>query len=194
MARWFSETILIRYWEDRCSRYTLQSGRRVRSARRNPSFGIYPDISENYLDDNTVVPAEIEWLTTNFDRHGHDISALFDQNGFLVVFRSDASFLVEQVEIDREDFLDWIQQHGKELAIETIRDIEAQARRSKEPQIFLYYVPRTGHGRRNLKIAMQRGVWGFSEGKTGNTRGWASISEVKKGDIVIVVHNFTADP
>ena len=42
----------------------------------------YPDIQKNELDDGTIIPAEVEWNTSNFDRHGHDISVLIDNNGF----------------------------------------------------------------------------------------------------------------
>jgi hypothetical protein len=122
MARWFDETILIRYWEDRASHYQLKNGSKVERARRNPSFGAYPDVSENFLSDGAVVPAEIEWVTTKFDRHGHDIKTLIDNNGFLVVLKSDASFLVEQIELDRQDFLDWIGKHARELAQETLAE------------------------------------------------------------------------
>jgi len=194
MAKWFDETILIRYWEDRCGRYSRKNGLSITTARRNPSFGRYPDISENVLSDNSVVPAEIEWVTTNFDRHGHDIKVLLDNDGFLVVLRADASFLVEQIEIDRQDFLNWVEKEAKNLASETLSDIDREVRRSKEPQIYLYYVPRTGYGRPNFKIALENGVWGFPENQRGGTRGWATISETKPGDIVVVVHNFTADP
>src|SRR5690349_21751193 len=86
MAKWFDETILIRYWEDRCHRYTRKNGLRLVSARRNPSFGYYPDISENELSNGQVVPAEIEWVTTKFEQHGHDIKELIDRDGFLVSF------------------------------------------------------------------------------------------------------------
>jgi len=168
MAKWFDETILIRYWEDCCHHYSRKDGLKIVSARRNPSFGRYPDISENVIGDGSVVPAEIEWVTTNFERHGHDIKVLIDNDGFLVVLKEDSSFLVEQIEIDRLDFLDWIATHGRELASETLTDIERQVRRSKEPQIFLYYVPRTGNGRVNLKIALDHGIWGFPENDKKN--------------------------
>jgi hypothetical protein len=140
-----------------------------------------------------VVPAEIEWVTTCFEQHGHDIKVLIDNDGFLVVLRADASFLVEQIEIDRSDFLDWIEGHAREVAAETLTDIDRQVRRSKEPQIFLYYVPRTGRGQKNLEIALGKGVWGFPESGRHVTRGLSSISQIKRGDIVVVVHNFTAD-
>jgi len=156
--------------------------------------GAAADISENFLSDGAVVPAEIEWVTTNFDRHGHDIKTLIDNDGFLVVLKSDASFLVEQVELDRQDFLDWIEKSARELAQETLSDIDRQARLSKEPQIFLYYAPRRGRGRANLEIALQHGVWGFPESDAGVTRGWTAISEIKRGDIVVVVHEFRTAP
>ena len=95
MPKWFNETILIKYWEDRCQNYELKDGTKITSASRNPSFGRYPDISHNYLSDGRVVPAEIEWVTTNFDRHGHDINDLRNGDGFLVVFKSDSGFPTE---------------------------------------------------------------------------------------------------
>src|SRR5262245_32322475 len=175
MAKWFDETILIRYWEDRCDRYALKNGLKILSARRNPSFGYYPDISENTLSDHSVVPAEIEWVTTNFELHGHDIKELIDNDGFMIVLRANASALVDQIEIDREDFVNWLCENARDLAAETLNDIDRQARKSKEPQIFLYYVPRTGRGRANLRIALKAGVWGFPESNQKITRGWSSI-------------------
>ena len=48
-------------------------------------FDSYPDIQKNELDDGTIVPAEVEWSTSNLDCHGHDISVLIENNGFLIV-------------------------------------------------------------------------------------------------------------
>lgn len=193
MAKWFDEVVLIRYWEDRCTKYTRKDGAAVQSARRNPRFGGYPDISENFLSNGAVVPAEIEWLTTNFDRHGHDVSELLDHDGFLIVLKNDASFLVEQIEIDRADFIDWLGQNGSELAAETIAAVDRIATASKEPQIFLYYVRGGSRGKENFHLALEHGVWGFPESGSGRTRGWSSILEVKKGDIVVAIHDFKFD-
>lgn len=159
MAKWFDETILIKYWEDRCKNYELQDGRKISAAKRNPSFGRYPDISENYLSDMQVVPAEIEWLTTSFDQHGHDIEELRKNNGFLVVYKQNAGFPVEQIQICKEDFLEWFQENAKKLCIETLQDIEDTMKKSKEPQIYLFYIPKSG--RENFKTAIENGIWGF---------------------------------
>lgn len=171
MAKWFDETILIKYWEDRCQIYELQDGRKITSAKRNPSFGRYPDISENYLDDMTVVPSEIEWITTSFDQHGHNIEELRKNDGFLVVYKQNAGFPIEQIQIVKEDFIEWFQNHAIELCLETLQSIENTMRRSNEPQIYLFYIPKSG--RENFNIAFENGVWGFpvnSERKSKRTR------------------------
>lgn len=192
MAKWFDETILIKYWEDRCNKYELQDGRKIKSAKRNPSFGKYPDIGENYLSDNTVVPAEIEWSTTSFDNHGHDIEELRKNNGFLIVYNQNAGFPVEQVQIEKEDFIEWFKDSAENLCIETLQDIEHFSKKSKEPQIFLFYIP--GGGIKNFKTTLEQGVWGFPEGKSKRKRrGLEKIMQIKKGDILIFVKEWNAD-
>ena len=192
MAKWFDETILIKYWEDRCNKYELQDGRKIKSAKRNPSFGKYPDISENYLNDNTVVPAEIEWSTTSFDNHGHDIEELRKNNGFLIVYNQNAGFPVEQVQIEKEDFIEWFKESAENLCIETLQDIEQFAKKSKEPQIFLFYIP--GGGVKNFEIALNNGIWGFPDGKSKRKRrGLEKIMQIKKGDILIFVKEWKPD-
>ena len=185
MAKWFDESILIKYWEDRCNKYSLQNGMKINCAKRNPSFGRYPDISENYLSDNTIVPAEIEWLTTNFDEHGHDIEELRRQNGFLIVYKQNSSFPVEQVEINKEDLIEWFKENAGNLCIETLQNIEHTMKKSKEPQVYLFYVPKSGH--ENFRIALENGTWGFPVSKTGRSRGLERLMQIKKGDILVFV-------
>lgn len=192
MAKWFQETILIKYWEDRCQNYTLDDGTKIKSAVRNKSFGYYPDISENYLSDSRVVPAEIEWVTTNFDRHGHDITTLRDNEGFLVVFKIDAGFPLKQIEIDEDDFTEWYKTNADQLCQETLSEIKNISKKSKEPQIFLLYLPKKGHN--NYGIALQYGVWGFPTNTKGFRHGLSKISQIKKHDIVVVLRNWQAAP
>jgi len=194
MPKWFDETVLIKYWEECCQKYTLKGNVKIREAARNPSFGRYPDIAENVLSTGEIVPAEIEWLTTNFDRHGHDIRELDEKNGFLIVFKQDASFVLPQIEIDRDDFLEWFKRRGENLAIETLSEIESQAKKSKEPQIFLFYLPKRSNGEKNFKIALDHGTWGFPEDSNGVRRGLPQISSIKKGDIVVFVYHWKKSP
>ena len=191
MAKWFSEELLIKYWEDRCHRYKFKDGRGIISAERNPSFGRYPDIGKNVLSDTTCAPAEIEWYTTNFDRHKHDIKILADTKGFLVVLKNNASFPLEQVEIDRDDFINWFKSSAESLVVETLHDIDREVIRSKEPQVFLYYVPQKG--KNNLDLAIQTGTWGFPNNGSKALRGLSAISSIKRHDIVVVIHGFETD-
>lgn len=142
MAKWFDESLLIKYWEDRCHKYQLQDGRKINSAKRNPSFGRYPDIAENYLSDNSVVPAEIEWHTTNFDQHGHDINRLRNNNGFLIVYKQNSGFPIEQIELDKQDIIDWFKESSEQLCIETLQHEDHIIKKGTEPQIYLFYVPK----------------------------------------------------
>lgn len=188
MAKWFDETILIKYWEDRCNKYELQDGRKINSAKRNPSFGRYPDISENYLSDRTVVLAEIKWATTSFDNHGHDIEELRKNNGFLIVYNQNSGFPVEQVQIDKDDLIEWFKEEAENLCIETLQNIEHSAKKSKEPQIYLFYIPKSG--RENFEIAMNNGVWGFPANNKGRVRGLQKLMQIKKGDLLIFVREW----
>ncbi len=190
MAKWFDESILIKYWEDRCEHYTLRGDVKIKSAKRNPSFGRYPDIGENYLSDNTVVPAEIEWATTNFDEHGHDINELRDHNGFIIVYKKNAGFPVEQVVLDKDDIIEWFKEKAKEICTETLQDIDKSIKKSKEPQIYLFYVPKGGN--KNFNTAIQNGVWGFPSNNRGTARGLQKLMQIKRGDILVFVREWNS--
>ena len=98
------------------------------------------------------MPAEVEWNTSNFDKHGHNISVLIEHNGFLIVLEKDReSFPVEQVQLDKNDFIKWFQNDAKNIANETVQSIKTKLIKNKEPQIFIYYMRSKGTGRKNRK-------------------------------------------
>jgi len=41
MAKWFDETILISYWEDRCHNYKRKGGRQITNARVAPDSKLH---------------------------------------------------------------------------------------------------------------------------------------------------------
>lgn len=123
--------------------------------------------------------------------HGHDINELREKNGFLIVYKQNAGFPVEQVQIDKNDFINWFKESAENLCVETLQNIEKSVKKSKEPQIYLFYVPI--NGRNNFEIAMNNGVWGFTGGDKKTTRGLEKIMQMKKGDILVFVREWKAD-
>ena len=193
MAKWFNEIILIKYWEDRCHKYSLRDGTKIKSSFRNRVFGKYPDIERNELSDNRIVPAEIEWLTKNFDRHGHNIEELIKSDGFLIVYKKDQEhFPVEQVEIDREDLINWMEKKSKSMLEETLNEIEKSRRVKLGPQIYLFYLPKSA--KKNVQVALEKGVWGWPENSLGVTRGLTKLMSIKKGDILVILSEWKKDP
>ena len=189
MKKWLEEKILIKYWTENCFKYSLRDGRKIKSAEHSIPFDSYPDIQKNELDDGTIIPAEVEWNTSNFDRHGHDISVLIDNNGFLIVLEKDKeSFPVEQVQIDKDDFIKWFENDASNIANETVQSIKKKLVKNKEPQIFIYYMRATGTGLKNRKQTFESGTDGFPESIKKNSL--EIFKQIKKGDIVIVARNF----
>ena len=189
MKKWLEEKILIKYWTENCFKYSLRDGRKIRSAQHSIPFDSYPDIQKNELDDGTIVPAEVEWNTSNFDRHGHDISVLIDHKGFLIVLEKDKeSFPVEQVQIDKDDFIKWFEKDASNIANETVQSIKKKLIKNKEPQIFIYYMRSKGTGLVNRKRTFEFGTDGFPITLKKNSL--EMLKQIKKGDIVIVVRNF----
>ena len=183
------ENILIRYWVDRCHIYSLKDGTKILSSKHSLPFDSYPDISVNKLDNGLSVPAEIEWYTSSFDRHGHDISKLIQNNGFLIVFSKDReSFAVEQVEIDQNDFREWYIKNSPDIVDDTISKVVKNQIKNKEPQIFVYYLRSKGTGTKNRIVSMNHGTDGFPE--TIKKQTLETLKEIKKGDIVVVVRSF----
>jgi hypothetical protein len=194
VPRWLDEKVLQKYWEARCRNYSLKDGRQIRGATLNPRSDGYPDVIENHLSAGTPVPAEIEWVTTDFDRHKHDINLLKDPGGFIIVLKQDAGFPLEQVQIDEADFIQWFRENAEPLCRETVAEVRRISARSQEPQILLFYLGKSRTAERNFQIALHHGVWGFPTNRRGVTRGLPKIQQIKKHDIVVFIRSWAAAP
>lgn len=191
MAKWLDEKILIKYCEDRCNTYILPDGRKILGSERNPSFGAYPDISKNELDTGEVIPCEIEWSTTNFKAHGHDIEMLIEKSGFLVVFIENSVFDVPQVKINEDDFINWFCKKSKRIAGETVSTIKKSTKKRTDPFVWIIYIP--SRGAKNYEIALKKGIWGYAEPSKRKRRGIDLIEDIRKDDCVVFVKMFQFD-
>jgi|TARA_B100000315_G_C14426245_1_gene517964 hypothetical protein len=188
MPNWVRENLLIKYWKERCSFYEYD-GRKILEAKPNTPLSAYPDISEHTLEDGSIgYPAEIEWKTSDFN---HPIEKLSNNGGFLIVFSKDQNFPLDQIEINHEDFRQWFSQSATDIAKETELEVikEKNIKKLLRPQLLLLYVPKTGMGKKNLKIAVEKGVWGFPEKSPRTKSNLEIIQNIKKGDILVVVHH-----
>jgi hypothetical protein len=188
MPRWFDEKVLIAYWEDNCKKYELPDGRKIISAERNPSFDAYPDILRNELDTGEVVPCEIEWFTSNFKKHEHDINVLLDSGGFLLTFIENTAFDVVQIKIIEEDFIDWISKKSRKLARETVAIIKKNAKGRSDSFVWIIYV--SSRGGKDFGIAFENGIWGFPEDDKRKRRGLGEIKDIKEGDFIVFIKQF----
>lgn len=191
MPRWFGEKILIAYWEENSHKYKLPNGIKVLKAERNPNFDAYPDIIRNELENGEIVPCEIEWATTKFKEHKHDINLLIESNGFLVTFIENSAFDVPQVIIDNGDLLKWFKKKSGRLLEETLDIIRANVKERTDSFIWIIYI--ANRGKKDAQIAFNNGIWGFPEDKKRKRRGLDEIKQIKTDDIVIFIKEFTSD-
>jgi hypothetical protein len=189
---WLTEKILQRYWVECCSDYKRKDGTKIISGKYN-RLGIdrYPD-TYCILDDgnNTEVPVEVEWNTKNFDRHGHDISILRENDGFLVVLTKDANFELEQIEIDVKNLVQWFERNSGTIMEETIQSKTKSKIKRSFPKLWFHYVSK--NAKKNFEnISLERGIWGVP----GEPRKFPRISnfmDIQKNDLIAFLLPYSA--
>lgn len=191
MTKWFREELLIGYWEDNCKKYSLPDGTKIMRAERNLPFGRYPDISKNELDTGEIVPCEIEWVTTNFYAHGHNIDLLKDNDGFLVTVVENSAFDVAQIVINHDDFLRWLEKKSKYLGKETLEHITKECKARTDSFVWIIYV--SSRAQKNYELAKEIGIWGFGESNSRKRRGQNNIEQIMKNDVVVFINHFSFD-
>src|SRR5208282_4399544 len=121
-------------------RYRYQ-GHKIIAARLNHSFDAYPDIACT-LEDKTDVPAEVEWKTSDFN---HDIEVLRRANGFIIVYKKDQNFELDQIEIDKDDFRNWYVSNAEKIFTESIAEVEKEIKSREFPELWFYYLDKNSY-------------------------------------------------
>lgn len=176
MPKWIDEKVLQRYWIDRCSIYEVD-GKKIKSAKFNIPFDRYPDVV-NRLDDDSEVPAEIEWRTSDFN---HDISILKEANGFLIVYKKDQNFSLPRVLLDHKDFQKWFKRYSGTILTESLRAFRKETAVRQFPKIWLRYNDIKNN--ENMQISMGMGYDGFPE----RTKTLPRVKDVRAHDLVLFV-------
>jgi hypothetical protein len=154
VPKWVDEKVLQKYFVERHSKYRFK-GHDIFSARFNQPFDKYPDLS-CLLDDHREVPAEVEWKTSDFN---HDINLLKDNDGFLIVYKKDENFELEQIEVDKEDFDRWYSNTAKSLLDESIKELAFEIEERDYPELWFHYLDKLSY-RDFMDYSQDMGVWG----------------------------------
>ena len=187
--KWFEEKLLQRYWVENCKKFRRSDGTRILSGRYNRTFDRYPD-TYCTLESGEEVPVEVEWRTSDFDRHKHDITELKNNNGFLVVVKQDKNFELEQILISQDEFTKWFESNSKTIATDTLSSVTKKKSARSYPKLWLYYVSGQPITRKNFEISLQMGIWGVpGKKKFGPLK---KYQDIQKGDLITFVRSWNA--
>lgn len=185
MVKWVDEKILQLYFKENCDYYSLfldGEDKKISQARFNGPFDRFPDIY--CVIDDEEYPVEVEWLSSNYDHFDHsDHSKFEEQGGFLVVFRKDGNVgNFQQIEVDKEHFMDWFDREAERLVEESVEEYEREAIKERQyPKVWAIYVPK--NSRENFEVGSNKGIRGFEHRRF--RRSGDVIRQIQEKDIVL---------
>lgn len=180
MGVWLKERVLQRYVLENKHKFKPH-GQKIINIRDNKDR--YPDLY-CILEDGTEIPAEVEWKTSNFIHHGHDVKLLRDNHGILLVCVQDQQigFDIPQIKIEIEDFEKWFMNNAKKIISDTTFPYKNPESSRKIPKLFLSYLSLKAGGVSDFELALQYGTWGVQEKYSSNVIN--QISSIQEGDLI----------
>ena len=137
MEVWLKERVLQRYVIETCTQFKVNGFKVVRARDNKDKF---PDVYFT-LENNDEVPVEVEWQTTNFIQHGHDLNVIKDNNGCLIVCNQNLDLgKVQQIKIDIKKFEDWFEKNSKRIIQDTTEPYKKKDKTRTNPKLWLTYV------------------------------------------------------
>lgn len=184
MEKWLKERVLHRYVLENYKKYT-HNGMKIIQVKDNKDQ--YPDLF-CILENGKEVPVEVEWKSSNFVQHGHDINFIRENQGFLFVCSKDQDlgYDVPQYLLQTDDFEKWFESHAKEIARDTLIEYKEEAKAERVfPKLWFTYLSLKAGGIEHFEVSLKRGVWGVQEGYSGFVIN--QISSIQKGDIIAFI-------
>jgi hypothetical protein len=187
MPKWVAEGVLQKYFVENHTKYSYKS-QKIVSARFNQPFDSYPDVF-CVLEDKKEVPAEVEWKTSDFN---HDIEILRRTNGFIIVYRKDQNFELDQIEIDKDDFRKWYVSNADKILLESIVDIEEEIKERSFPELWFYYLDKNSY-RHFLEFSLgyseKEALWGVP-GIVKEFRQLNRFRQIREGDLILFMNGW----
>ena len=183
METWLRERVLQRYVIENKSKFK-PFGKKILSIRDNKDK--YPDLYCT-LDDGVEVPTEVEWKSSNFVQHGHDISELKENQGFVLVCEKDQDlgFEIPQIQIDISDFEKWFTQNALRIIQDTTEPYKKEQKERKIPKLWFSYLSLKAGGVSDFELALNHHTWGVQKNYAPSVIN--QISTIQKNDLICFV-------
>jgi len=183
MEVWLKERVLQRYVIENSSKFK-PFGMKILSIRDN--LDRYPDLYCT-LENKKEVPAEVEWKTSNFTQHGHDITVLKDNQGFLLVCEKDQDlgFEIPQIEINISDFEKWFTKNALRIIQDTTDPYKKSVKERKIPKLWFSYLSLKAGGASDFLIAIKAHTWGVQKNYSPSVINL--VSSIQKNDLIAFI-------
>jgi len=183
LETWLKERVLQRYVLENYSKFR-PFDQKIINVRDNKDR--FPDLY-CILDNGKEVPAEVEWKSSNFVQHGHDINELKNNQGFLFVCEKDQDlgFEIPQIEINIEDFENWFTKNSLKIIQDTTEPYKKQNNERKIPKLWFSYLSLKAGGVSDFDKALKSHTWGVQKNYSPSVIN--QISTIQKNDLIAFI-------
>jgi len=146
----------------------------------------YPDLY-CLLENGNEVPAEVEWQSSNFVQHGHDLNLLKENQGILFVCEKDQDlgFDIPQIEIDMTHFESWFVDNAAKIIQDTTAPYKKRVEDRKIPKLWFTYLSLKAGGVSDFDLALEKETWGVQENYSPSVIN--QISTVHENDLIAFI-------
>lgn len=183
METWLKERVLQRYVIENPSKFK-PFGLKILNIRDNKDK--YPDLYF-VLENGEEIPAEIEWKSSNFVSHKHDITVLKENQGVVLVLEKDQDlgFEIPQLIIDVKDFEKWFTENSLRIIQDTTRVYKKSKIERKIPKLWFSYLSLKAGGVSDFHKALESHTWGVQKNYSSSMIN--KISSILKNDLIAFV-------
>lgn len=183
METWLRERVLQRYVIENKSKFK-PFGMKILNIRDNKDK--YPDLYCT-LENGIEIPAEVEWKSSNFVQHGHDISELKENQGFVLVCEKDQDlgFEIPQILIEIADFEKWFTVNSLRIIQDTTEPYKKENKERKIPKLWFSYLSLKAGGVSDFEVALEHHTWGVQKNYAPSVIN--QISTIQKNDLIAFV-------
>lgn len=183
METWVRERVLQRYVIENPSHFK-PFGLKIINVKDNKDE--YPDLYF-ILENGKEIPAEVEWKSSNFVTHKHDITLLKENQGVVLVIEKDQDlgFEIPQLLISSEKFEKWFTDNALRIIQDTTAPYKKSKKERKIPKLWFSYLSLKAGGVSDFENALKHHTWGVQ--KKYSPAVINQISTFQKDDLIAFI-------